>query len=242
MDQHSLQSPFLFQFYQKALNPSSRRKINIPEVEILRLALCSDNRGISAPRIGSGSSMSLAKSKKIKSIVKSGISVRKQSEILVNIIEHQGCKTILELGTSLGLNTIYLSAAKDVERVVTIEANAQIVEIAEEHFAELNRQNIKVIVSDIDDSIGQLQQPFDFIYIDANHTYEATLRYFQRALDLVSERGVIVLDDINWSSDMSKAWTEITTKFDDNLYLENDKIGIVFVNVVLEKTHYVLRF
>ncbi|MEP2024344.1 MAG: class I SAM-dependent methyltransferase [Reichenbachiella sp.] len=242
MDQHSLQSPFLFQLYQNALNPSTRRRISQQPIEALRAQLFRDNRSISLNKLGSGSSLSVLHSKRISSIAKSGITNRSQSEVLVNLIEHSNCNEILELGTSLGVNTIYLSQADGVNRVTTVEGNKELAKIAEDNFKRLGTQNIELIESDIDHFLDQNVKLFDFIYIDANHTFAATINYFKKSLQSISDHGLIVLDDINWSLEMRNAWQEIIYKFPNHIYMENNKLGIVFVNVRLERKHYMLQF
>ncbi|MDW3210526.1 MAG: class I SAM-dependent methyltransferase [Reichenbachiella sp.] len=242
MDEHSLQSPYLFNLYQQALNPARRGRLNSAEVEALRRRLHHDERKIELNAFGSGSSMSSPRSKRIKNIARLGITSKSQSEILVNLLEYQGSKVVLELGTSLGVNTIYLSRAKGVEHVVTVDGNTDLCEIARSHFSELKLRNIEQVNSDIDTFLQELDGTFDFIYIDANHTYEATRCFFSKSLHHLSDSGIIILDDINWSPEMSKAWTEIQDEYPDHLYIENDKIGIVFANVESVKRHYILRF
>ncbi|MBK6643902.1 MAG: class I SAM-dependent methyltransferase [Bacteroidetes bacterium] len=51
--------------------------------------------------------------------------------------------------------------------------------------------------------------PADFIFIDGNHTYEATMRYFNWILPKVRAKTMIIFDDINWSAGMQQAWLEI---------------------------------
>lgn len=242
MDEHSLQSPFLFEVYQKALKPSLRKKVIHQGVEVLRRQLIRDKRSIQVNNFGSGSSLPTYLSKQIKSIARSGISDRKQSEIFVNLIETHNCKNLLELGTSLGLNTIYMSLAEGVEQLVTIDGNEELMQLAQDHFTEFNCTNIKPVVSDIDQYLDQTTQPFDFIYIDANHTYEATIRYFKKSMKMITSKGIIVVDDINWSPNMSSAWLTIITEYANNLYVENAKLGIVFAGKESEKSHYILRF
>ena len=50
---------------------------------------------------------------------------------------------------------------------------------------------------------------FDVLYIDGNHSYEATLRYFNLVKEYIKEDTIIVFDDIYWSEGMTKAWLEI---------------------------------
>lgn len=135
-----------------------------------------------------------------------------------------------------------MSEARCTKRIVTVDGNSDLCTIAKEHFSALELKNIELINSDIDSYLNEINQTFDFVYIDANHTYEATKRYFSMTLGHLSHSGIIVIDDINWSPGMSKAWLEIQHDYPDYLYVENDKIGIVFVNVESVKGHYILSF
>lgn len=47
-----------------------------------------------------------------------------------------------------------------------------------------------------DDYFGAYAEPFDVIYLDGLHTLEQTLRDFTSALELLTPRGVIVIDDV----------------------------------------------
>lgn len=242
MDEHGLQSPFVFQVYKEALHPSKRTKRKDVAIESLRAKLTKDNTTITSSSFGSGSSMAAAKSKQVKTIAQSGISELNQSEVIANLISFVNASHVLELGTSLGINTLYMSRVPDVARVVSIEANPELAALAESHLKKLACANAEIKVIDVDVFFDANSQTFDLIYMDANHTYEATLRYFDQAMKVLSAHGVIVIDDINWSPGMSKAWTQIITRYPAHLYLENHKLGIVFANRALERNHYILRF
>lgn len=242
MDEHSLQSPFVFEVYQNALRRSTRKRVFDAKIEQLRRQLLNDTRTISLNRLGSGSSLSTQKSKRVKSIARAGITDRNQSEILVNLMEYFDSKKVLELGTSLGVNTLYLSQAQSNPEVASIEGNEEIAAIAQENFTKNTTKNIKLVASEIDDFFEANNEVFDMIYIDANHTYEATLRYFRASLKSISSQALIVLDDINWSPDMRRAWHALINEYPENLYIENDKLGIVFANRESEKNHYILSF
>lgn len=87
---------------------------------------------------------------------------------------YQSSKSVLELGTSLGLNTMYMSEIKSVDRVVTVDGNKELCHIARQHFDKMELKNVELINSDIDSFLLHTDQTFDFAYIDANHTYKAT--------------------------------------------------------------------
>ena len=69
--------------------------------------------------------------------------------------------------------------------------------------------------------------PF-LLYIDGNHTYEATIKYFELALTKKDENTVIIFDDIYWSAGMTKAWQEIKNKKEVLLSIDTFYFGMVF--------------
>lgn len=241
LDEHSLQSPFVYDLYCHSLRRSTRRKRCNPDVELLRKQLILESSTIQVSTMGAGSSMPATQARRVSQIAASGISSTDQSEILVNLIEQFDCQSILELGTSLGLNAINLSRAIGVDRVVTIEGNRELANKATAHFDQLDINNISLKVNDIDDYFDSNQDTFDMIYIDANHTYEATIRYFDKGLKILNNNGIIIIDDINWSREMARAWTHLTSK-NTFLTIENDKLGIIFASKSLKKNNYILRF
>ena len=52
------------------------------------------------------------------------------------------------------------------------------------------------------DTMRHLTGPFDLIFIDADKTNY--VNYYRRALDLVSPRGLILIDNVLWDGDVLK--------------------------------------
>jgi predicted O-methyltransferase YrrM len=66
------------------------------------------------------------------------------------------------------------------------------------------------IVGDFDDVLPSLPPlQYDLIFIDGNHRGAALIRYVNELAPCLSEKGVIVCDDIHWSRDMEAAWDEL---------------------------------
>ena len=78
-------------------------------------------------------------------------------------------------------------------------------------------------------------------YVDANHTFEATMRYVAFLLPRMHEKGVIIVDDIHYSEEMERAWKSlkmnelVTTSMD--LY----HVGLLVVDPHYLKRHYVIN-
>lgn len=160
--------------------------------------------------------------------------------LLRNLSLHSRPKTILELGTNLGLATCYLKAGSPSASVHTIEGAKALYDLAGEHFKELNLSITQyhglfdAILEDIPSVIEQAE----LVYIDGDHTYEGTLRYFKKLWNEGPPNQIIVMDDINWSKGMRKAWAEIKAAYDCssiNLY----KLGIVIKNEQLDHNQHI---
>lgn len=243
LDEHSLQSPFVYQLYKEALqSPDSRKAIVHQDIEDIRNHYLSGNRNLKATGYGAGSNLSDSKVNNLSSIARHGISDLKQSELLVRLITWAKCRSILELGTSLGINTAYLSRSETVNRIVTIEGNKDLANEAGINFSKLALTNVELINTDIDSYFENSQEKFDMVYIDANHTFDATIRYFEQSIQIMNTNGIVVLDDINWSKDMSRAWAYIQNYSQESTTIENDRLGLVFPGQLSSNRSYILRF
>ncbi len=171
-----------------------------------------------------------------------GISSQKQSELLFKLINFLKCDIIIELGTSLGLNTLYLSFANSKSKIYSLEGSQSLVEFSQTLFAKKERTNITSIQGNFDETLPKLfstLSSFDLLYIDGNHTYEATLRYFKLALEKTTNGSVIIFDDIYWSKGMTQAWEEIKAHEQVKLSIDCFYFGMVFFrNEQKQKEHF----
>ena len=109
--------------------------------------------------------------------------------------------------------------------IVSIEGEKNIYHLAKEN---LDYDNTHLINIDIDKYFINQNKKYDCIIIDANHTYEATLRYFEISLKTLNEGGVIIFDDIYWSSEMTRAWKKIIKKKKIHISIDFFKSGLIF--------------
>ena len=163
---------------------------------------------------------------------------------LVNFIGEEAKRPleILELGTSLGITTSYLAAVSSKNRVVTLEGSEAVLSVAQGVWRALQLENIEWHEGNIDDTLSiYAREHLDVAYVDANHTYEATMRYVQFLLPRMNEKGVIVLDDIHYSAGMEQAWNAL--KDDERVTTSMDlyHVGLLFVDPHYLKRHYRIR-
>ncbi|HEY8935221.1 MAG TPA: class I SAM-dependent methyltransferase [Cyclobacteriaceae bacterium] len=181
--------------------------------------------------------------RKISEIAKTSLSPQSLSILYSKIIDHYNAKNVVELGTSLGVNTLYLASGKKA-RVTTFEGSSAIGDIATLTFEFAKATNINLLLGNIENTLPAFIQStgkIDVAFIDANHRYEPTKRYFDWLAKKTHSQSVIILDDIYFSPEMEKAWNEI--KKHNLVYTTIDlyRCGLVFFDPSLNKQHVVLQ-
>lgn len=242
VDEHALHSPFFYDFYRDLLKEPQMINGNI-EIENLRKEFLESTQEIEVNDLGAGSQIENTPNRKVSNIAKYSLSSTKFSVFLYRLIKKYKLKNILELGTSLGINTAYMALAKDVQ-IVSMEGDESIIQLAEKHLNK--KENINLMFGNIDGLLPNylkgLNEPLDLVYIDANHTYEATIRYFKLLLKNKHQFSIFIFDDIHWSSGMTKAWKEIKKHSEVTASIDLFDAGIIFFNQQLNQQHLVLNF
>ncbi len=111
-------------------------------------------------------------------------------------------RRVLEIGTFTGYSALCLAEALPEEgRVLTCEIDPDAAAIAKKYFAESPHGNkIELRMGPALETLRSLTGPFDLIFIDADKANYLT--YYRRALELVAETGVILIDNVLWSGDV----------------------------------------
>lgn len=241
---HSLQAPFIYNLYTKHIQ-NDFNKSDFEHIENTRKKLLQSNFLVLPTTYGASSTVH-ASTKKVKAsiIAKKGLTTPKVSRLLARLIKFNEAKTIVELGTSFGLNTLYL-ASKSNSSVITFEGSNDIADVAITNFEHFDNTNIELISGNIDVTLPKFLDArinIDFVYIDANHRYIPTMEYFNALIKRMHDDSIMVLDDIYWSKEMTQAWEEIKRHPQVTHSIDLFSIGIVFFKPELVKTNYRLMF
>ncbi len=188
----------------------------ISSVEPIRSTLLQDDTLIQKTDHGAGSLLTTIETP-VSAIARSAVSPRYKCQILYRIAASIAPRRILELGSSLGISTLYLSHLDSCEQLTTIEGDPAIHAIAsrQNHDSRISWQQMT-----FDKGIAIAEEAgavYDLIYIDGHHDGAATLDYIERCQRLLSATGMIIIDDIYWSADMLDAWRRLSM---DESYVE----------------------
>jgi predicted O-methyltransferase YrrM len=217
------------------------------QIHRLYKELCRSSRVLETTDFGVLSSRKAYETRFLKvSEIASGSSIcEKTGHLLFRLVQKIKPQNILELGTSLGISTLYIAKAAPEARVTTMEGCAAKVEVAKSNFAKLNARNIEIKTGRFDTQLPALleQVPsLDFVFMDGHHQYKATMSYFSQILKHSNEGTVIVLDDIHWSRGMEKAWKEIQGIPEVIVTVDLFRTGLIFLRKSLSKQHFVIRY
>lgn len=241
-NEHSLHSPYVYDLFKNVIANKQSKKQFYDEIEKVRNQFDSSDKKIEL--VGLGSKSQLKRASKISSIVSGGVTKVKYNQLLDRLIEYLNAKIVVELGTSLGINTLYLASDKN-RKVFTFEGNPSLVAISQAVFEGNDRSNITIIEGNIDDTLPhflQVNEKIDFVFIDANHTYSATKNYFELFLNKSHDKFCLVFDDIHRNTEMEKIWNEIKSNFEITLTIDLFQMGIAFVDPELTKQDYILTY
>ena len=247
-DEHSLHSPFLFTLYCQVIRADNRREPSFVSLRALRKQLRRNKQTITITDYGAGSKVNPSRERTVSDIARHSQKPARFGRLLFRLVKRFKAKTIVDLGTSLGVTTAYLAqAAKRTQgQVITFEGCPQTAAVAQQNFAQLGLTNITTVVGNIDQTLDQqvaaLSAPIDLAFFDANHRYEPTVRYFETCLPKIQNDTVFIFDDIHWSTEMEQAWAYIQKHPAVSVTVDLYWVGLVFFRKEQPKQDFVLQF
>lgn len=243
-NRHDVHSPFVFSLVEKALRKRSGDP-HFPDIERLRDLLLKDERTLHITDLGAGSHRSNAAERRVKDIARTALKPRRQAELLHRIVRHFQPGTVLELGTSLGLTTLYLARGTPQGRVFTIEGAPEVHAMAQHNFHAVGQRNIVPLRGSFRDRLPEVldsMERLDLAFIDGHHAQEPCLRYFEQCLGKAHNDSVFILDDIHWSPGMEAAWEAIMAHPRVTVTIDLFKFGLVFLRTEQQREHFRLRY
>ncbi len=241
-NQYGLHSPFVYSLYTEVI----RKDKNTPKftgIEEKRTELTLNLKRI--PVVDYGAGRSKSSERRVSKIAKRSLKPPRQSRLLYRLIEKFQPEYIIELGTSLGLTTSYMAMGNPNGNLYTFEGSPEIAAIAQKNFKEFRLRRVRIIQGDINTKLEEALEEIpqvDFVFFDANHRYEPTIEYFKLCFSKAHENSVFVFDDIYWSDEMKKAWSEIKAHKDVTLTIDLFHFGLVFFRDKQPKQHFKLRY
>jgi predicted O-methyltransferase YrrM len=232
-------------FYDKTIYPE------YSDLEKYRNALLQNKNTIEVTDFGVGLRIFKSNTRAINQIAKNdGISAER-AKLLFRIVNYFQPKSILEIGTSVGLATSALSL-NDFAKITTLERCPNTMAIAKNQLQlQLPEYSKKVNFVDTEfySYLKNLQHktynlqltPYNLIFFVNNHSEAATLDYFELLLPTINNESIWIFDDIHWSKEMEYAWEIIKKHPKVTVTIDTFQWGIVFFRSEQVKEDFIVR-
>ena len=116
-------------------------------------------------------------------------------EFLLSLIEENGCRDILELGTAVGYSAIMMTKLSKDIRVVTLERDK---DLHEQALVNISNEGLEKQITPILTEIRgyQTSDLFDLIFVDAGKAHY--MEYTEQFIGNLKEDGIMVYDNLNF--------------------------------------------
>ena len=234
---HGVHSPFVYNFMKNAmkLGVAPKHQKDIDQC----ISMSNSNQLEIKVQDYGAKSKKLDEKRSVKQIFKTSSSYGKNALLLYRISHYFKPKSILELGTSLGIGSLHLHLGQPSAKITTIEGCPETFKLAQN---SLKGKPIELINRTFYDYIKDLKtESFDLIFIDGHHDGEA-LKYYLELLDkYIHDDTIIVLDDIRWSNSMLNAWNSLKKNEKYHLSMDFFRMGILIKRPQQEKEDFILK-
>jgi predicted O-methyltransferase YrrM len=241
---HGIHSPFVFNLISRVF----RNKIDpdiVSGIEKIRKRLVSDNRLIEVRDLGSGSVKMKPNSRRVSDIAKYSPVPKKYGILLSNMAAEFGKPFVVELGTSIGISTMYMASADKSLKIKTIEGCPATATIAKENFREAGFSNIELFTGSFEEvlpAITNCNERPGLVFIDGDHRKEPVIDNFKKIAASSDTGTVVIVDDINYSPEMEEAWNEIRKDKRVSVTVDIYRMGIVFFRTGISHNDYIIRY
>lgn len=145
-----------------------------------------------------------------------------QGIFISNLVDFKSPKRILEIGTSNGFSTLFMSLNLNNSSLIdTVDVSNERQNIAKQNFDFCNISNINIINGNIFEVLPNLSEnKYDFIFLDAAHEFYLDLIKLIEKLDILDEDFTFLVDNIN-----SHKKTDFVKYIEKKYLIENINIG-----------------
>lgn len=243
---HHIHSPFVFHIVRDVITPRTPQDSAVrAKAGEYRRRLYESKAAIVTGQIGAIATE--PKKRKVSDIARRTSTRDKYGRMLARLIADLRIDSILELGTSLGISTAYMAAARGSARIVTIEGLPEVAKLADENLKSAGFSNVMVINGDISEQLDRAidslpGQKVGLAFIDGDHSKESTIDFFETIAKRHTGLSVLVFDDIYWSKGMTEAWEHVVADERVKTTIELAQMGLAFFRTGCQKEHYIVRW
>lgn len=239
-NEHAVHSPFVFDLITKGLKKRLDSELRATLKEH-RQYLYNQDQLIVVNDFGAGSRVFKSNNRAVKRIARIAGMDRARQLQMTRLTNYFKPKSMLELGTSVGLGTIAMHLGNPEGELTTVERCTNTLKEAVRGFDHFGFKTIESVNQNFTDFLNADQNTWDLVYLDGGHTKDFTLFTFKQLLPKLHNDSLLILDDIYWSAAMTEAWQQIKAHPEVTVTIDSFHWGWVFFRKEQPKQHFVLR-
>ncbi|WP_455632434.1 O-methyltransferase [Parabacteroides sp.] len=187
----------------------------------------------------------LLQTRSIGEIVKREAIRPKHGALLFRLTNYFKSKNILQIGTTMGLSTLYLTSYATGLRCIALENVPEFAAIARQAFAKEGRNPVDLRIGNYKDLLPQALNDInslDFVFFNTLYEQQNNLWLFNECMKYAHNDTVFVIEGIKASRKMRELWEEICACPEVTVTLDLYSLGIVLFNKKLHKRDYIVYF
>lgn len=243
---YSTHSPFVYEFVETVLKDKTIRR-EFDKLNSYKKKTFNSRSQVETVDFGYGAGNKVYRTytTEVGKLAKRRTHSKKQLEDLFKISNYFKPAVTIEMGTAVGISSLYLKKGHPEGRLITMEGCAGLAHVAQKGFTINHADDIEIVTGNFDNTLPDLIEKLDvldMVFFDGNHKKEPTLNYFNQCLKLANENTVFLFDDIYWSKDMTEAWNEIKNHPSVSFTIDIYWMGMVFFKKGISKQNFVIRY
>lgn len=237
----SVHSPWLYKIYYSMRHPKALKDAAIAKLAFLHGQLSVDKTPLVFNELGSREGRIESTVSEVFKRTSTSIG---EAEMIAEMAAHFNGKTILEMGTAFGTTTLAMHFAAHKSRIITLEGVPEIAAIAQSHFEKYEADNVFLKIGRFSDTLPQVvaqENDLGLVFIDGHHSRKPTIDYLEMILPVLSEKAIVVFDDIYYSRDMAACWQELLQHPAFQVKMDFFRFGLLIKNADLSAECFRLR-
>lgn len=169
----------------------------------------------------------------------------KHGALLFRLTNHFKSKQILQLGTSMGISTLYLTSCAPDIRCIALENIPAFASIARTVFEKAARNPVDLRTGSLRELLPQAlkdMEKIDFLFFNTLSEPENNDWLFETCLKKAGEETVFVFEGIRSNRQMRMFWQNVCRRPEVTVTIDLYSMGIVFFNKRLHKKDYIVYF
>ena len=237
---YGVHSPFVYNLITKVIEESGHFYL-LDDIALTRLKLQYREELVSYP---DKKKKGAIVQKTLGQLVQKRAISPKQGALLFKIVNYFKPVHILQIGTNMGLSTLYLTSYASGLQCIALESNPAFASVAREIFKQA-RNPIDLREGDYTDLLPKAledMEAVDFVYFNMQDDDICCSSLFNKCVEQTHQNSVFVFKGIKSSSKMRIAWKEICSHPKVTVTMDLYALGIVFFNDKLHKRNYITYY